>query len=224
MSNRHPESIKFASLLTYVPKKRWDSLDIPQKRLDKLEIGQECMISLKRGHNQSNAHGIYDLVAKNCVGSTMLHNFFDDAILIPVPNSTLAKVNTLHPSRMLAYALTRQGLGSDIAECLFRVRYVGKSAWSSPGNRPTPDKHHESMKVARMLTTPKNIVLVDDIVTTGSTFLGAAWRLTDAYPSARITAFAAMRTISDESEFVEVVHPCKGTIKLTAYGKTTRQP
>lgn len=224
LPNTHPESIKFASLLTYVPKKRWDGLEIPENRLDKLEISQECMINLKRGHRRPHTQSIYDLVAKMCADSPMMHDFFDDAILIPVPNSTLAKANTLHPSRMLVHALTRQKLGSGIAKCLFRIKYVGKSAWSSPGRRPTPDVHRESMKVERMLTIPRNVVLVDDIVTTGSTFLGSAWRLTDAYPNAHINAFAAMRTMSDVNKFTEVVHPCQGTIKLTAYGKTTRQP
>jgi len=51
-----------------------------------------------------------------------------------------------------------------------------------------------------MLMAPASIVLIDDILTRGHTFLGAAWRLHEAFPETKIVAFAAMRTISKEKE------------------------
>lgn len=60
---------------------------------------------------------------------------------------------------------------------------------------------------------PNEILLVDDIVTRGATLLGAANRLAEAFPAARIRAFAAMRTISDPSEFIATYEPRSGTIE-----------
>jgi phosphoribosylpyrophosphate synthetase len=58
------------------------------------------------------------------------------------------------------------------------------------------------------------ILLIDDIVTRGATFLGAANRLIDALPHAHIRAFAIMRTISEPSAFVHIRDPRIGTIQL----------
>ncbi|MBI1664074.1 MAG: hypothetical protein IS860_11460 [Nitrosopumilus sp.] len=70
------------------------------------------------------------------------------------------------------------------------------------------------MKVKELLDTPREIVLVDDVITPGATTLGAVNRLADAFPNAKIRVFAAMRTISNPDEFSEIIQPCIGTITL----------
>lgn len=54
------------------------------------------------------------------------------------------------------------------------------------------------MKVKKTLFEPDEILLVDDVVTRGATLLGAANKLVDAYPNARISTFAAIRTINTQ--------------------------
>jgi phosphoribosylpyrophosphate synthetase len=68
---------------------------------------------------------------------------------------------------------------------------------------------------------PKEILLVDDVVTRGATIVGAANKLHDAFPGARIRAFAAMRTISPPQTFSQIVCPCVGKIMLN--GQDTRR-
>jgi phosphoribosylpyrophosphate synthetase len=58
----------------------------------------------------------------------------------------------------------------------------------------------------------QKVIFVDDIVTRGHTFMGAAWRLKKAFPNVEIRAFAAMQTISNKSEFNKYFYPAKGTI------------
>ncbi len=60
---------------------------------------------------------------------------------------------------------------------------------------------------------PTEILLVDDIITRGATLLGAANRLAEVFPKARIRAFGAMTTISVASAFVALYKPLIGTIQ-----------
>lgn len=81
------------------------------------------------------------------------------------------------------------------------------------------------MGVQGSLNSASDIVLIDDIVTRGATLLGAANRLHDVFPAARIRAFAAMRTSSDPSEFRALYEPCVGTITYREeQGDTMRRP
>ena len=80
------------------------------------------------------------------------------------------------------------------------------------------------MTVQKILDEPEEILLVDDIITRGSTLLGAANKLADAFPNTRIRAFAFMRTITNPSEFESIVKPCTGNITLREDGWPLRRP
>jgi hypothetical protein len=64
---------------------------------------------------------------------------------------------------------------------------------------------------------------VDDVVTRGATLLGAASRLADALPAARVRAFAAIRTISNPEEFSSITAQVIGRIEYRD-GETFRRP
>jgi len=76
------------------------------------------------------------------------------------------------------------------------------------------------MTVQGKLSEPEEIVVVDDIVTRGATLLGAASRLRDSFPHARIVGFAAMRTVSNPDEFEGEYSPCSGSIESQDGGGT----
>jgi adenine/guanine phosphoribosyltransferase-like PRPP-binding protein len=80
------------------------------------------------------------------------------------------------------------------------------------------------MEVQKTLSEPSNILLVDDIITRGATLLGAASRLAEAFPKAKICAFAVIRAITDEEDFEEEYCPRVGTIILRPQGDTLRRP
>lgn len=78
-----------------------------------------------------------------------------------------------------------------------------------------PKDHFASLRVQRRISgpPPNEILLVDDMITRGSTLLGAANRLAEAFPGTRIRAFGAMTTISDRADFVALSKPLIGSIQ-----------
>lgn len=117
---------------------------------------------------------------------------------------------------------SKNGLGKNEG-CLYRAVALPRSSTSLAANRPKAYQHYDSMKVKKLLFDPKEIVLVDDVITRGATMLGAINKLADAFPNANIKAFAVMRTISDPDQFSEIVQPCTGTISLVG-NDTFRDP
>ena len=224
--NPQPSVIRYASLLSYVPERWWLDRGLTEERRRVFKMGREYMLALKRDSNQPNGLlPICDSVAKWCADYSLFPDFFSKkTILVPVPGSTLTRPDTLWVPQILADALVKYGLGEATATCLSRVKPVPKSATSRPEDRATPNQHYETMEVRGMLTEPKNILLVDDLVTRGATLLGAAWKIAKLYPNSRIKAFVAMRTVSNGNEFVSIMDPRKGTITPTADGRSRRRP
>jgi len=112
--------------------------------------------------------------------------FHSKPILVPTPNSALARPDTLWVPDRLPKALVRRGLGQNVMQCLVRVKALPKAATSDAANRPKAAAHYDSMKVQKVLSEPEEILLVDDIVTRGATLLGAANKL--AMHSRRLTS------------------------------------
>jgi len=141
--------------------------------------------------------------------------FQPSTVLVPVPKSSLMQPDTLWVPLRIAIALTKRGIGSQVDSCLVRTTSVRKAAWSKASQRPKPKEHFASLSVQRRISepTPKEILLVDDIITRGSTLLGAANRLAEAFPGARIRAFGAMTTISRPSDFVSLSKALIGSIQ-----------
>jgi hypothetical protein len=139
--------------------------------------------------------------------------FRTDSVLVPLPRSSLLQPDSLWVPERIASALVRRRFGARVLPCLARSKAVRKSATSQPELRPTPTEHFQSFAVQGNLGSAEDIVLIDDIVTRGHTMIGAANRLLEAFPSSRIHAFAAMRTISDWNDFSRIYDPQIGSIE-----------
>jgi len=162
---------------------------------------------------------------KRYLGSLSSSSFFSqNAVLVPTPKSSLMQAGTLWVPNRLASALVSEGLGETVSPCLVRTMPLPKAATSLAKDRPTALQQYESMTVQGKLSEPEEIVIVDDIVTRGATLLGAASRLKDSFPHARIVGFAAMRTVSNPYEFEGEYSPCSGTIESQDGGGTLRRP
>lgn len=141
--------------------------------------------------------------------------FNSNTILVPIPKSSLPIPGMLWVPERITTALVNNGLGKSSEACLERVTAVARSSGQRVGSRrASPLEHYESMRVRELLFEPKEIVVVDDVVTRGSTFLGAVNRLAEAFPNAKIRAFAVMRSISDAEDFVDIVDPRIGKITM----------
>lgn len=211
------ESLEFASLFSYTPRPITDA----QK------YSKTFTLMLKGDEYSFNPPILMTEYVANMIrkeASRAFSEFFDSKpVLVPTPGSSLTQPGTLWVPQRLAAALHRRGLGLAVEECLKRERPVRKSAKSAASDRPTAREHYESMIVQKKLSDPREILLIDDVITRGATLLGAAERLAEAFPNTRIRAFAAIRTISNSSEFQNILSPCIGMIRLLG-SQTSRWP
>lgn len=136
-----------------------------------------------------------------------------DVTLVPAPRSGLLLEGSLWPSRLIAEALRRAGLGADVRPLLRRIEAVPKSAYQQVGGRPSARRHYETMAVDIELVSTRRITVVDDFVTRGSTLLGGASQITCAIPQAEVRGFALVRTLGLQPEIERIVDPCVGVIR-----------
>jgi predicted amidophosphoribosyltransferase len=115
-------------------------------------------------------------------------------MLVPVPGSGLTKPHTVWPSRRVCEELVRQGLGQDILPLVSRTTAVPKSAGSA--TRPSLDQHIDSLTVQARLSPPSRLLLVDDVVTSGTTMMACAIKLAQAFPGVPVSGFALARVQS----------------------------
>jgi hypothetical protein len=138
-----------------------------------------------------------------------------DGVLVPTPGSGLAMKDSIWCARSLCDAMVTAGLGSQAVTLVERAKAIRKSAYCKAGERPTPREHYDSMKVKALIDPPEKILLVDDVITKGATFAGAAARLIEAFPDAEIRAFAMART---EPQMKQVIEPRIGLISCWTDG------
>lgn len=143
--------------------------------------------------------------------------FGRDATLVPVPRSAPRRTDdTLWPGLGLAAALHEHGLGRDVQQLLERTRAVPKAHGSPGGERPDVSTLGRSLRWRGDLGSDlERVVLVDDVVTRGTTFLSAREVIHSVQPGLSVEGFAAIRTMS--FEVVErPLDPVRGTITLTS--------
>jgi len=76
------------------------------------------------------------------------------------------------------------------------------------------------MRATKSTVPPAAIVMVDDVITVGATFIGAAARLQEIYPNLPIAAFAMARTCN---EFTTIRSPSTGEIVADISGRSSRR-
>jgi hypothetical protein len=136
-----------------------------------------------------------------------------DVTLIPMPRSWLIKEGSLWPARVIGEALQGCGIGGSVLPCLRRAEAVGKAALAAPGRRPDPPDHYRTIRVVsvRPLDRPTALVLVDDVVNRGSSFVGVLPHLAATFPDIPIPCFALLRTVS-QGEIASILDPVAGRI------------
>ncbi len=207
----HISEIEFGSLLSYAP---WGISEIHMKsKTMKTIIKNDLFVDSKSGKVLMSEF-IADEIKRNLQSLPFAKLFNGNPILIPIPPSSLLTKDSLWVPQRIAKALARRGLGKSVAECVKRVVPIRKSSKSASEDRPKAFEHYGTVEVEKILSEPSEILLVDDIVTRGATFIGVANKLLDVFPKAHIRCFAAMRTMTPPSNFVKINDPCMGIIQL----------
>lgn len=205
--------IQFASLLSYVPQKKWDQCPATVKRSE-IEKGKKFMCALKNNRTLSDHPRPFpEMVVERCADVMRFDDFFvKNAILVPIPGHEATKSKPAVVPGVIADSLKQRGLGGDVIPCLERTESVPQSSKCDPKDRPTVMTHYATMRIKNStVLEPRDVLLVDDVVTTGSTITAAYKRTAEAYPNAHIRAFAAMNA-SFPDEFRQVKDPRTGTI------------
>jgi predicted amidophosphoribosyltransferase len=163
-------------------------------------------------------------VHQQALGSSRLAGFFCSTdILVPVPRSVPRCHGGTWVAADLSHALVQEGLGAMTWPGLRRISAVRKSATAAPGARPSVAVHYASFSIDRPPVIPTSVVLIDDIVTRGRTLLAAASRVREAFPDAKIRAFALLRTMGQIPGVQSLLDPCTGEIRWRA-GDAQRLP
>lgn len=216
--NRLPSELDFVSLLKYSPH---GSTNISV-------ASRQIAYAIKGDRHYGNVRAISRAalrIKENLEEFPFLAECFGkDVTLIPMPRSSPLKPGTLWPNMRICEAIQKEGLCESIFPCLSRVSSVTKAATAKPGGRPDPIDHFDSTKVEYepLLSSPKQITIVDDVITRGASMIGIYPKVQEAFPDAKIRCFALVRTMSGQ-EVDAVVEPILGTIQFHGHS-LRRQP
>lgn len=172
------------------------------------------MLWIKRG-SPRYLERIGALCADSAVAERLGDAFGPDAVLVPVPRSQPLEPGALWPALRIAEELARHGLAREVRPLLVRKEAIVKSALQrTAASRPQPLDHARTIHLEGALPFGlQRIVLVDDVVTRGATFVGCAAVIAAALPDSNIRGFAAVRTMSDQ-EIDTMLAPVCGSISF----------
>lgn len=149
-------------------------------------------------------------------GGHALIRFLQGALLVPAPKSAPLPAGALWAPDRIAQALVRGGIGGEVVRLVERIEAVSTSHRSPGAERAWPDQHQRTVEVKRQLPVgfAGRMVVVDDVVTRGSTLLGCALAIREAYPEADVAGFAVARTLGREEPMpANAIQPVIGHIE-----------
>jgi len=141
----------------------------------------------------------------------------DDRVLVPIPGSApLKTADSIWTPFIIAQRLVKDGFGREVQSILKRRTAVPKSAFAKQGERPTIQRHYDTMEVDAGLLAPEKVTLIDDVLTRGRTSYAAAWRIHDALPNTDIKIFSVIRTQGLIPEVLKIKDPSVGVVSFEA--------
>ena len=139
-------------------------------------------------------------LVESSIGS-VLERFFEGAVLVPAPGSakTLPSDRIRGPqlwtAKRICESLVARGLGEVVSPCVVRSETI-ESAKRSRAPR-SPEKQIATLAVStkvKLVPSGTPLVVVDDVLTSGSTILATASLALEAHGNRRVFGFAVFVT------------------------------
>lgn len=214
-----PSSLTFASFLNYSPRGRSEISQSSKAFALKLKANRVVVPASRT----TAAEYLVSRIAPEQPGGSLAEYFRAADALVPVPTSAVSKPGTVWPALEIANALVAAGFGCEVVQMLGRRQPMRKSAYAPAGGRPTIEEHLDSLSVHGSVSLKDRIVLVDDLITKGTTLFAAFMALRRIEPTREIVAFAAMRTLGLQPEIDRIAEPVVGQIRFSK-GEIERVP
>ena len=205
--------LAFGSLLTYSPRGQSEVSRNSRRVCYGVKAGDPQILRLV-------GQRLREHIDRNDVLAVM---FGATVTLVPMPRSTPLVQGALWPAQKICDALMQMRVADQVNPLLERLRPVARSSHAPPGERPGIPEHYASLIAYRRTDVSDRIVLVDDVVTKGSTAIAAASRITEAYPETSIHLFAVIRTKGMVPDIERVLDPTFGYIRRDG-DEADRQP
>lgn len=204
--------VRYGSLLVYSPRGQGAISRQSQRACYNIKSAQPATLDRVR-----------QVLTEQAAQGRPLAGLFNEATLVPMPRSSPLLAGALWPAERICQTIIQAGLGARVVPALKRQTAVPKSSTSAPGERPSASTHYQSFSAAKLLDVGDNIVVVDDVVTKGTTAIAAISRLAEAYPDAQISLFAVVRTKGLVPDIDRIIEPVIGIITLDG-DEGDRQP
>lgn len=189
----------------------------PRESSSLAEASRRFCYALKHGEQRAVDYAAERV--KSLVERGRIDEFAEpDTILTPMPGHAPRRGDPLWVGLLLAQALVERQLGREVSKLLIRHTAVRQSRTAPAGQRPSHQEHYASMSTSPLLDRePRRIVVIDDVLTRGSTMMAAVTRLREALPTVDIGAFALVRTTWNLG-VGPIVNPVRCTIQPNEYG------
>lgn len=221
------EPLPYASLANYSPRGQSPLSEKSRSLRDLVKAGRIEVIRINTG-TQEEPQSVSLSQFLRTEKAHILRPFLnEETTLVPIPRSApLPEEGALWPSKVIADFLLKEGWGKEVYPCIRRITAVDKSSSRySADTRLSVLEHYQSLGIHPELLIPKEITLIDDILTQGRTAYACAQKLHDAFPEAVIRLFVMVRTQGLIPDVEQIIDPCTGEITYnTSTGKTTRTP
>lgn len=215
-----PSNLKFAALLKYStrgtePESKKSQQVMYCVKNDKPFIGSNTRVIVHAATT----------IQKYINALPYLKQYFNPNVtLVPFPRSAPLVTGGFWISQRICDCFVDHGLAAQSVPCLERVSAVNKSATAKQGERPTPLEHFNSLQIKPLLKISGAITVVDDVVTRGSSFLGAAPHFAAHFPGVEVQYFAILRAMSGV-EVDKILDPVEGKIIFDPFrGMIHREP